>query len=173
MKQISEQVENAIKEAIKLEINGRKFFNHAADVTTHEKGKKMFYFLASEEVKHLETFGRMFTEILSGADWKQYVREEVGDEEAPLITKLRENMKREDAKGEVEALRVGMELEQDAVRFFTQASAEADDPVAKKIFREISEEEKFHYDLLQAQYDSVTKSGFWLGSAEFRMDGKW
>jgi rubrerythrin len=173
MKQISGQVENAIKEAIKLEINGRKFFDHAADVTTHEKGKKMFYFLASEEVKHLEKFGRMFTEILSGSDWKQYVREEVGDEEAPLITKLKENMKREDTKGEVEALRVGMELEENAVRFFTQASAESDDPVAKKIFREISEEEKFHYDLLQAQYDSVTKSGFWLGSAEFQMDGKW
>ena len=49
----------------------------------------------------------------------------------------------------------------------------ADDPEAKKIFLEISEEEKFHYDLLQAQYDSVTNSGFWLGSAEFQMDGKW
>ena len=82
-------------------------------------------------------------------------------------------MKREDAKGEVEALRVGMELEENAIRFFAQASADADDPVAKKIFREISEEEKFHYDLLQAQHDSVTRSGFWLGSAEFQMDGKW
>jgi hypothetical protein len=29
------------------------------------------------------------------------------------------------------------------------------------------------YDLLQAQHDSVTKSGFWLDSAEFQMDGKW
>jgi rubrerythrin len=173
MHHISEQVENAIKEAIKLEINGRKFFNHAADITTHEKGKKMFYFLANEEVKHLETFGKMFTEILRGTDWKQYVRDEVGDEEAPLIIKLKENMKREDAKGEVEALRVGMELEENAIRFFAQASAEADDPAAKKIFREICEEEKFHYDLLQAQHDSVTRSGFWLGSAEFQMDGKW
>ncbi|MGD9344323.1 MAG: ferritin family protein [Candidatus Aminicenantes bacterium] len=173
MKQISEQVENAIVEAIKLEINGRKFFNHAADVTSHETGKKMFYFLANEEVKHLETFGKMFTKILGGTDWKQYIRDEVEEGEAPLITKLKENMKREDAKGEVEALRVGMELEENAIRFFSQASADADDPVAKKIFREISEEEKFHYDLLQAQYDSVSRSGFWLGSAEFQMDGKW
>lgn len=173
MKQISEQVENAIIEALKLEINGRKFFNHAADITTHEKGKKMFHFLANEEVKHLETFGKMFNEILGGTDWKQYIRDEVEDGEAPLITKLKENMKREDAKGEVEALRVGMELEENAIRFFSQAVADADDPVAKKIFREISEEEKFHYDLLQAQHDSMTRSGFWLGSAEFQMDGKW
>jgi len=66
-----------------------------------------------------------------------------------------------------------MELEQDAIDFFQKAAAETDDPVARKMFLEISEEEKFHYDLLQAQYDSVTGSGFWLGSAEFQMDGKW
>ena len=74
METISKEVENAIREAIKLEINGRKFFNHAAEVTDHEKGKKMFRFLADEEVKHLETFGNLFSQILKGEDWKKYVR---------------------------------------------------------------------------------------------------
>ena len=60
MKEISREVENGIKEAIRLEINGRKFFLHAADITEHEKGKKMFRFLADEEVKHLEVFGKLF-----------------------------------------------------------------------------------------------------------------
>jgi len=27
--------------------------------------------------------------------------------------------------------------------------------------------------MLQSQYDSVTRSGFWMGAAEFKMDGKW
>ena len=173
MEKISEQVESAIKEAIKLEINGRKFFNHAADVTNHERGKKMFLFLADEEVKHLETFANLFSSILQGADWKKYVSPEEVRGEAPLVEKLKASMKHEEGKGEIEALRIGMELEQTAVRFFQNATAETDDPEAKKIFRQISEEEKFHYDLLQAQYDSVTHSGFWLGSAEFQMDGKW
>jgi rubrerythrin len=173
METISKEVENAIREAIKLEINGRKFFNHAAEVTNHEKGKKMFRFLADEEVKHLETFGNLFSQILKGEDWKKYVRSEDIRGEAPLVLKLKESMKKEEGKGEVEALRIGMELEQNAVQFFQSAASETDDPPAKKIFREICEEEKFHYDLLQSQYDSVTKSGFWLGSAEFQMDGKW
>ena len=59
MKEISKEVENAIKEAIRLEINGRKFFMHAADITEHETGKKMFRFLADEEVKHMEVFGKL------------------------------------------------------------------------------------------------------------------
>ena len=173
MKKISKEVEDAIIEAIKLEIEGRKFFNHAADITEHETGKKVFLFLAEEEVKHLETFGGMFNQILGDSDWKQYIREGVQEEEAPLVTKLKESIRRVEGKGEVEALRIGMELEENAIRFFTEAAAATDDPVAKKIFREISEEEKFHFDLLQAQYDSVTHSGFWLDSAEFEMDGKW
>ncbi len=66
-----------------------------------------------------------------------------------------------------------MDLETHAVRHFEAASRDTYDSVAKKMFREIAEEEKFHYDLLQAQHDSLTNSGFWFDSAEFRMDGKY
>lgn len=70
---ISQQVREAIKEAILLEVNGRKFFNHAADVTQHESGKKMFRFLAEEEVKHLKTFTDLFGQILGSKDWKKHI----------------------------------------------------------------------------------------------------
>jgi rubrerythrin len=173
MSEISKQIENAIIGAIRLEINGRKFFNHAAEVTEHEKGKNMFKFLAEEEVKHLETFSKLFSQILSGDDWKQYIKSSDTQGDAPLVEKLKDRLKSGEGKGETEALSIGMQLEMDAIQFFQNASAETDDPVAARIFQEIAEEEKFHYDLLQAQLDSVTNSGFWLDGAEFQMDGKW
>jgi rubrerythrin len=173
MSKISKETENAIRDAIVLEINGRKFFNHAAEVTHHPKGKKMFKHLEEEEVRHLETFSKMFDEILGGSEWRKELIPGDVSGEAPLVKKLKESMKLEERKCDVEALRIGMELESSAISFFQEAAAATDDPVAKKIFLEISEEEKFHFDLLQAQYDSVTGSGFWLGSAEFQMDGKW
>lgn len=173
MTEITQQIEDAIKGAIMLEINGRKFFNHAAEVTHNERGKKMFQFLAKEEVKHLETFGNLFSQILGKEEWRTYVKSHEVLGEAPLVERLKERMKSEEGKGETEALSIGMQLEMDAINYFQKAEAETNDPVAKKIFREISEEEKFHYDLLQAQLDSVTHSGFWLDGAEFKMDGKW
>lgn len=173
MPEISPEIKEAIKGAIKLEINGRKFFNHAADITEHERGQKMFRFLANEEVKHLETFSKLFNQILGGDDWKKHIPSYQVQGEAPLVTKLKERMKHAEGKGETEALSIGMQLEMDAIRFFEQAAQKTGDPTAKKIFREIAEEEKFHYDLLQAQHDSVSKSGFWLDGAEFQMDGKW
>jgi len=173
MSEISPEIKNAIKGAIKLEINGRKFFNHAADITSHEKGKRMFRFLAEEEVKHLETFSQYFTKILGGEDWKQHVPGHELQGEAPLVEKLKQRMKNAEGTGETEALSIGMQLEMDAIRFFEKAAHDTDDQTAKRIFMQIADEEKFHYDLLQAQHDSVSKSGFWLDAAEFKMDGQW
>ncbi len=172
---MSREVEDAIKGAIKLEIDGREFFNHAADIAQSERGKKMFQWLANEETRHLEVFGNLFSSILKGEDWKKYVDAANLGGKAPLVKKLEESLKAQGdrAKGEIEALRIGMELERDAIGFFQDAASKAGDPKAAGIFSKISKEEEFHYDILEGQLDSVTKSGFWLGSAEFKMDGKW
>ncbi|TET74866.1 MAG: hypothetical protein E3J56_01605, partial [Candidatus Aminicenantes bacterium] len=122
MTEISQKIKDAIKGAILLEINGRKFFNHAAEVTQHESGKKMFLFLAEEEVKHLKTFGNLFSQILGGEDWRKYIKSFELEGEAPLVEKLKERMKREEGKGETEALSIGMQLEMDAINFFQKAA---------------------------------------------------
>ena len=101
MKEISKQVEEAMKESIKLEINGRKFFDRAADVTENEKGKKMFRFLAAEEVKHMEVFGDLFSKILGGSDWRQYVPSAKLQGESPLVEKLKERIKKDERPSEI------------------------------------------------------------------------
>ncbi len=132
----------------------------------------MFRRLAEEEVKHLETFSNMFSSILKGEDWKKHIKKEELEGESDLIEELRASVQREEGKGEIEALRLGMDLEKKAIELFQKSAEEIDDPVAKEMFQKICDEERFHYDLLQSQYDSLTHSGFWLDSAEFQMDGK-
>ncbi len=173
MNKISQDAKTLIQDAIRLEINGQAFFNEAASLTHNELGKKMFVRLAQEEVKHLETFSLLFSQVIQSDEWKKQVRSEELKGPSPVIQELSERMKRAEGKSEVEALRIGMELEQKAIDFFTHSASKMDDPKAKEIFEKIADEERFHYDLLQAQYDSVTGSGFWLDSAEFAMDGKY
>ena len=173
MKKLSKDVENAIIEAIKLEIDGRYFFKQAAEVTHNELGKKMFQKLADEEIQHLNTFRELFTSIIKDKDWQKYVTKEELEGGSSVIQELVSRMKTAEGKSEVEALTIGMELEMKAVEFFERCAKETDDPVAKEIFNKICDEERFHYDLIQAQHDSVTHSGFWLDSAEFQMDGKY
>jgi len=173
MIKINEQVEELVREAIKLEIRGREFFNQAADMTHNSLGKKMFQRLAEEEVKHLNAFSKLFSAVIHSDKWKQYVDAGKVAGNSEVIEELVARMKRAEDKSEIEALRIGMELELKAIDFFKKCVETGDDPVARDIFITISDEERFHYDLLQAQYDSVTGTGFWLDSAEFQMDGKY
>ena len=173
MKKISRDVKTLIQEAIKLEINGQAFFNQAAEITRNELGKKMFVHLAKEEVKHLEAFSRLFSSVIKSDEWKKQVEREQLKGPSAVIEELAQRMKRAEGQSEIEALRIGMELETKAVEFFTKSASGMDDAEAKEIFEKIADEERFHYDLLLAQHDSVTGSGFWLDSSEFQMDGKY
>lgn len=173
MEEISKQVENAIKQAIQMEIDGRAFYNHAAESTHNDLGKKMFQKLAQDEVKHIEIFSDLISSVLEGEDWKRYIQDEELHGKSPVIEELASRMKHAEGKSEIEALSIAMELEEKGIEFYQKSAEEVDDPQAREIFKKICDEEKFHYDLLQAQRDSLTNSGFWLDSAEFRMDSKY
>ena len=172
MSKLTAPIREFIEEALKLEINGQAFFNRAAEMTRQELGKKMFLRLAGEEARHLEDFSRLFSSILRSDDWKKLINKERLRGSSPVIEELAARMKRAESKGDIEALRMGMELELKAIDLFKGCAQKTEEPAAKEIFLKISEEEKFHYDLLQAQVDSLTRTGFWLDSSEFQMDGK-
>lgn len=175
MAEISSEIAEVIKESIELELNGKAFFDHVADATHNELGKKMFQKLASDEAQHLKVFSDMFTKSV-GEDWKKHVDTSKPRDESPMIVALAkrvENAAKAGRSSELEAISIGMELERKAIDFFDRASKSTTDPKAREIFDRITEEEKSHYDLLQAQYDYVSKSGYWFDIAEFRMDSKY
>ena len=172
MVEISDEVREVIRRAINLEINGKAFFEHAEFVTHNELGKRMFKRLAEDEVRHLEAFSQLFSETMGDDEWKKMVKQEELKGPSPLIEQLKAKLTKGEKAGEIEAISIGMDLERNAVDFFKKSSKKATDPKAKEIFEKICEEEKLHYVLLQAQYDSVTNNGCWLDVAEFRMDGK-
>jgi len=176
MNNLSSEIMNVIKESIKLEINGRSFFDHAAEVTSSELGKKMFRKLAQDEMGHINTFGQIFSSIIGSDDWKKFVAAEETKGPSHVIEELKARIAKEAKEkgaGELEAIRIGMELERKAIEFFERSSSRTTDPKTQRIFNKICDEERFHYDLLQAQYDNITNSGFWFDVAEFRMDGKY
>ena len=65
-----------------------------------------------------------------------------------------------------------MENEKKSIDYYEQAVRETNDEQARIIFNNIMEQEEYHYNLLQAELDSIMGTGFWFDTAEFRMDGK-
>ena len=76
MSRISEQVAEIVREAIDLEANAKIFYELAATVTEHERGKAMFERLAREESGHMDEVGEIITALTGGEDWREAVDED-------------------------------------------------------------------------------------------------
>ena len=175
MAEITGEILEIIKESLKLELDGKSFFEQVADMTHNELGKKMFTKLANDETQHLKVFSDIFTQMV-GEDWKKHVGDVKPRHEAPMIDALKKKVTdagKEERASELEAISIGMDLERNAIDFFCNAAQRTKDEKARDIFNKIADEERLHYDLLQAQYDYLSNSGYWFDIAEFRMDSKY
>ncbi len=172
MSKISPAVVEAIKIAIQMEKDGRRFYEECVKKTENQLGKKMFESLARDEIGHLHTFQKMFDTLIGTDQWKELAQGSPNVGKVPIF-EGRTNKKVKVNQSDIDALRIGMESERKGIELYKKAAGEVKDPMAKKIFTKIIEEEEYHYDLLKAQFDYLTKSGFWFDVAEFRMDAKY
>ncbi|MCK4395348.1 ferritin family protein [candidate division WOR-3 bacterium] len=172
MSKISPAVVEAIKIAIQMEKDGRRFYEECVKKTENQLGKEMFESLVQDEITHLNTFQKMFNTITETEEWREFA------EVSPKVGKIPifegEIEKKADANpSDLDAIRIAMDNERKSIDHYRKAANEAEDPLAVKIFNKIREEEEYHYDPLQAQRDYLTKSGFWFDVSEFRMDAKY
>ncbi|MFH1220250.1 MAG: ferritin family protein [Candidatus Eisenbacteria bacterium] len=168
-----ERTAQAMKTAIEMEKSGHRFFTDAARQVKHEVGRKLFSRLASEELIHLQVFEKIFSALASGTDWKKAV---AGVEPARRMTSFddaRKEFEAVDLSVELDFLRKALDLERKAIGFFERAAREAGTAGAREVFTQILDQEQGHYDLIQAEIDSINGSGYWFDVQEFYMDGKY
>jgi rubrerythrin len=176
MSQNDENLLELVRSAVGLELNGEYFYRRAAEATSHPEGKTMFLRLAAQEQGHVEEIGALFIDLIGEAEWKRITSEEAASpRKSPVISQLEAAVAaraHSDVADDTQALRLAMELERRAVAFFEALESSARDSVQLKMIRKMAEEERYHYDFLQAQLDSVLNVGIWLDAPEFRLDGK-
>lgn len=166
-------VAEAIRMAIDLEKNGRKFYTEAVDKAETESGKKIFKMLAHEEVLHLVTFQKMLDQMGTESNWRELIKDYPKARQVPVFGEKAPASKVAKARtDEIAALRIAMKNEKEAIDFFDKIAHLATDETTQKVFEFVKEQEVYHYDLIQAELDSITNTGFWFDSAEFQMDGK-
>lgn len=172
MGELNPEVIEAIKMAIQMEKDGLKYYEEAAAATDNELAKKTFQRIAQDEVMHLKTFQKMFDTITGTEAWRGLAEFTPKVGTVPVFEG--EIEKKSDVNpSEVDALRIAIDNERKGIEHYKKAAATSGDEMAKQIFTKIKEEEEYHYDLLQAQLDYLTNSGFWLDIGEFQMDGKY
>jgi rubrerythrin len=138
--------------ALEKEERGREFYKEAASKCVNDLGKEMFRSLMVEETVHVKRVKQIFDSIQKGEGWSKEwkrLKTESSDLEKLFqdrIVKLGPQV--ESDSGDIEALNIGIEMEQSAVTFYENQLDKSDDRVEREFVSCMIDEERAHYNAL-------------------------
>ena len=163
----------ALEMAMERERGGNKFYLEAADKTADAKGKRMFQWLAKEEMKHLKWVEQQRQALSQGKPWQKVsgldellIKKSDFPEPAESAGPVKPNT------SELEALRLGIKAEQESIALYTGAGKETADAEGKAMLSRLVQEEQTHLDILEEEYDWLRQSGAYFTLHRFRLPGR-
>jgi len=150
--------------AIKMELDGRRFYEKLARDTELAGLRNIFLQLAADERKHHSIFLALKNEARPPAmentpalDQAKNVFEDLLARKETLGT----------VKGDLEAYRHAMKLEVDSFRLYEGAAEKEKDKDIREILLRIAAEEHKHFEIVQNIYDFVNAPNQYLAWGEF------
>ena len=149
---------DALKMAIERERGANRFYRQAADMIEDPDGKRMFKWLAKEELRHLAKLRQQLKSVLDNKKWLEWKRatSPIERTEFPAPSEVTGTVKI--GAGERDALRQAIEAEKEAIAFYNQAEESTPDPHGKAMFKALAREEEGHLSLLEEELEWITKS---------------
>jgi rubrerythrin len=161
----------ALKTAIAAEKKGLDTYLGFALRTDDVSGKNMFIRLASDEFEHLNILERQARSLNESGDWLK-VDIERSEVEAVVPRLDDKDVKIRGTRGQdqVSALHIALNLEKKATEFYRTQTRSARDRKAREMYERLTAMEEAHYELLQAELDNISRTGFWFGLREFSLE---
>jgi rubrerythrin len=138
--------------AIEKEQKGREFYKKAADTASNELGRQMFRSLMADEGIHIKRCKEIFDTLKAGktwtGDWRSHSVENENLDKLirDRITELGSKISAQ--TGDIEALEIGIDMEQGAIKFYEEELAKASDSFEKDFLSKMLIEERSHFKAL-------------------------
>jgi rubrerythrin len=148
---------DVIHRAYQIEIDGYTFYSMTAERADKPAVQELFGKLASDEVQHqafLRSVAKNYDAKGTGAFSFDTKVPTAGDLTSQVFT----GTFREQASGaqfELAVLSIGMTLETNAMRYFTEAARQAAEKEVTQFYQFLGDWEKQHFDALRNLYDAV------------------
>ncbi len=148
-----------ILKAIKNEIEARAFYLAVARKVKNPLVRRKFLGLADDELEHRQTLSRLY--------WAQ-TGSEVGDLQSPEMEVPAPDVK---SMTLIDALKMAIEAEKEAVENYSRMAEEIDDPRSKRFLEYLAEFENGHYETLTQELERIKDREFSRmgGSGGFRI----
>lgn len=161
----SKQME-ILKTALLLERQGQAFYSHVADSTRSAAAARIFRLMAAEEALHEEYLTLQFRHLADSGSFRAQAPEaRPADLGAEVLT--REVRSQISASGfEAAAISAAIEMENRAVRVYSDRRAATTDPAEKQLYEWLAQWERGHLEYLARMNDELREeiwgeNGFW------------
>jgi len=149
--------------AIKMELDGQKYYLEQAKQNESNSVKNVCLILAKDEEFHAKILKSKMSEL-------PYALEDT-DAYAQIknIFKDMVNFKSDlnETPTQVEFYRSALENEKESIKLYTELLAKADDENERKLFQYLIEQEKLHFTILEHLATDLRHAEEWVESAEF------
>ena len=154
---------NIFKFAMKMELDGKAYYEKLAAETAVAGLKTIFVRLAADEQKHYDTI-QAIKSGTSGAMADSTVLEEAKNLFADLIgdKNIVGSLKKS-----LDGYEHARKIEADSVRFYEDAAGKESNPDTAKLLLRIANEEKKHYNIMDNLYDFTLAPQNFLAWGEF------
>lgn len=153
----------ALKLAIKGEIEGRELYKTISEKTEDKKAKEIFLFLSNEEDKHFQTLRQVAFEWSKNKEKFKMIDFEKELKKSSLNSPIFSDEFKKNIKNkhfEISALSIGIKLEKDSFELYEKLSKEVEDENLKTLFITLSKWEMSHYDLLNKELKDLEENYF-------------
>lgn len=162
-----------LRNAVEMEVQGKEFYERAAEKMRNQRGKEMFHSLVTQERIHVDILEDQLNRFVHDKVWLS-LKQLKSEASAPNISVFQDK----DIKkivigpnaGELDVIKLGMEVEKKSVEYYRAAGNDLRDKNAKDLFNWLVAQEAGHLTILQAEYDYRTKSGFYMDNPEFSLE---
>lgn len=161
--------------AVQMEIDGKDFYQKASRKSSNKLAKELFRQLANEEDIHRKKFVEIYGVLRKGRQWP--------DVEPPLdkgkkiksifaqATKALGTASKA-AESELEAIKVGMDMEIRSYNMYQARGKETKLPVEKHFYETLAGEERGHHLALLGSYEYLSDPAGWFTQKEhWSLDG--
>jgi rubrerythrin len=161
--------------AVRMEDDGKKFYQKASRKSSNKLAKELFKQLANEEDVHRKTFEEIYKAFKRGRNWPDVEPpSEKGGKIKSLFAEATKALGSQFtvAESEFEAIKIAMDMEVRSYNLYYSRSKESILPVEKQFYQTLAGEERGHHLALLDSYEYLSDPVGWFTKKEhWSLDG--
>ena len=161
--------------AVRMEVDGKEFYQKASRKSSNKLAKELFHELANQEDIHRKKFVQIYEALKKGQHWPDIESQSgKGAEIKSLFAEATKALgsKFKIAESELEAIKTAMDMETRSYNLYHTRSAESTLPVEKQFYKTLAGEERGHHLALLDSYEYLSDPAGWFTKKEhWSLDG--